>query len=388
MIIPIVFFTIAVFVIFYGMIGYPITLVILDKLLKPGMIKKNTDYEPTVTYMVVAHNEEKVIEDKLKNALEIDYPVDKLEILVTSDNSTDRTNSIVEDFIKKYPSRHIRLYVTKEHKGKTNAQNEAQKSVNSEILVMTDANSFVDKKAIRELVSSFVEDRIAYVCGKLVYKNGDSSLTSDSESTYWNLDLKMRDIESRIYSITAGNGAIYACRNKYYVDFPAIRCHDSAMPQYYVTKNMRSLFNPLAVAYEKAGEVDADEFKRKVRMNRGLHEAWRNSLRFMNVFKYGWFSLFYFGHRTCRYFLWLAHLMAFASTVMMALAGSICGTILTALQLLTILIVVIHLHNPFKNKLLRMIGYYGMTIAAQYVALWRIMHGTQKATWEKAESTR
>ncbi len=388
MIIFIVVFAIASFIIFYGMIGYPLTLVVLDKLLKPVPIRKDGTYEPTVTYMIVAHNEEKVIGYKLENALILDYPTDKLDILVTSDNSTDQTNFIVENFIKKHPSRHIRLYVTKEHKGKTNAQNEAQKTVNSEILVMTDANSLLEKNAIKELVSSFSMKRIAYVCGKFIYRNGFPSLTSDSESTYWNLDLKMRDIESRIYSITAGNGAIYACRNNLYVDFPAISCHDSAMPQYYIGMNMLSLFNPDAIAYEKSGEKDTDEFKRKVRMNRNLLHAWRLSLRFLNVFKYGWFTLFYFGHRTCRYFLWLAHLIAFVSTVAMAFYGCVCGIFLTIVQLFAIFIIVVHLYNPFEGKLLRMIGYYGMTITTQYVALWRSVNGLQRPTWEKAESTR
>ena len=151
---------------------------------------------------------------------------------------------------------------------------------------------------------------------------------------------------------------------------------------------MLSLFNPDAIAYEKSGEKDTDEFKRKVRMNRNLLHAWRLSLRFLNVFKYGWFTLFYFGHRTCRYFLWLAHLIAFVSTVAMAFYGCVCGIFLTIVQLFAIFIIVVHLYNPFEGKLLRMIGYYGMTITTQYVALWRSVNGLQRPTWEKAESTR
>lgn len=388
MTVSIVLFSVSVFIVFYAMIGYPIFLIIIERILKPKELEKNHDKEPTVTYMIVAHNEEKVIRAKLENALTLDYPSEKLDILVASDNSSDSTNDIVEQFIKEHPDRRIRLYVTKEHKGKTNAQNEAQKTILSEILVMTDANAMFKKDAIRQLVSSFISEDIAYVCGKLAYCNNEDNLTSDSEATYWDIDLKMRDIESRIKTITAGNGSIYACRNNIYVDFPPIECHDSSMPQFYVRKGLKSIFNKEAIAYEKAGENDADEFKRKVRMNRDLIGAWKNAIRFLNVFKYGWFSFFYFGHRTCRHYLWMAHTIALISTICMALKGSFVGLILTILQLFSISLVAIYMKIPFKNKLLRMAGYYGMTVWAQFVAIWRSIRGLQKATWEKAESTR
>lgn len=386
--IGLVVFFISVFFIFYAMVGYPILLIILDKLIRPKSILMDKAYEPTVTYMIVAHNEEKVIQEKLENALVLDYPKEKLEILVASDNSTDMTNDLVRKFILQHQSYNIRLYITNEHKGKTNAQNEAQKTVKSEILVMTDANSILKPDAIRLLVSSFTKDNIAYVCGKLLYINENKAETADSEATYWNMDLKMRDIESRIYCITAGNGAIYACRNSLYHDFEPIQCHDSAMPAYYMTKGKLSLFNPNAVAYEKAGEVDRDEFKRKVRMNRELIKAYKTSFKFLDIFKYKWFSLFYFGHRTCRYFLWFFHLLAFFSAFFMLINGSLFGCLLFVLQVLAIFITIYQINIGFKGKLLRMLGYYGMTIASQYYAIWKSLNGQSKAIWSKAESTR
>ena len=133
------------------MIGYPLSLKIISKILKKSGLKKDYSYCPTVTVMVVAHNEEKVIKDKLENLMRLQYPKDKLEFLVSSDNSTDKTNDIVREFIKSHPNEKIRLFEVKKRKGKTNAQNEAQKTVTSEILVMTDANSILDEKSIIEL---------------------------------------------------------------------------------------------------------------------------------------------------------------------------------------------------------------------------------------------
>ena len=116
---------VAVFVIFWAMIGYPASLVILNKLFKKRN-KKDTSYEPTVTIMVVAHNEEKVIREKLQNLLDTDYPVDKLEFLIASDFSTDKTDEIVESFIAAHQERKISIHKSVNQSWKTNVQNETQ----------------------------------------------------------------------------------------------------------------------------------------------------------------------------------------------------------------------------------------------------------------------
>lgn len=379
--------TVSIFFIFYAMIGYPITLYALDKILKCPMIKYDTSYEPTVTYMIVAHNEEKVIKSKLENAIGLEYPKNKFEILIASDNSTDKTNFIVEEFIREHGSYNIRLHISKAHKGKTNAQNEAQKTVRSDILIMTDANSILKKDAIRKLVGNFAQLDVAYVCGALHYISSNS-LTSDSESSYWNMELKLRDIESRICNITAGNGAIYACRNSQYYDFNPMASHDSAMPAYYVSNGLKALFNPEAIAFEKAGATNSDEYKRKVRMNRDLLVSYKLSIKFLNVFKYGWFSLFYFGHRTCRYSLWFFHLIVFVTTVILAFKGSIIGQFLCVVHIVAAVLTLLQSRVSFKNKFLRMSGYYVMTVLAQYEAIAKSIGGKNKATWDHIGSTR
>src|SRR5699024_6357665 len=160
----------SLFIIFWGNIGYQLSLIILDKIFQPEN-EIVEDYYPTVTIMVVAHNEEYVIHDKLLNLDKLNYPKNKLNILIASDNSTDRTNEIVEKYIEQNPNKKIELYKSKRRMGKTNAQNEAQKKVQSEFLVMTDANSMLDKDSIRFLMSSFESNEIVYVTGKLVYTN-------------------------------------------------------------------------------------------------------------------------------------------------------------------------------------------------------------------------
>jgi glycosyltransferase involved in cell wall biosynthesis len=382
-----ILFYISGFIIFWAMIGYPVSLKIIGKFYQDRKLKKDFAHRPTVTVMVVAHNEEKVILDKLKNILELDYPKDKIEFLIASDNSTDRTNEIVRRFIKETNDVNIRLFEVKARKGKTNAQNEAQKTVTTEYLVMTDANSIMDKNSVKELMASFTSDEIAYVSGRLSIVNQTSSDVSDAEASYWDGDMAIREIEGRIQTITAGNGALYACKTEDYYDFNPIQCHDSAMPPLYALQGKRAIANHDAIAYEKAGEVIEDEFGRKVRMNRIILKHILPDARILNIFKYKWFSYFYFGHRTCRYLLWIAHLIVFISNACL-ISDSWFYTMTFSGQVLFYLLALIKTYTKTNNKYLTLIYYYCVTIIAQWAGVYNILTGKAKPFWEKAESTR
>ena len=386
MVIVKIFFWIALFMLFWANIGYVLFILLLGKIIKRKN-KKIYDYEPTVTVLVPAHNEEKIIEEKLKNLISLDYPKDKLEILITSDHSTDKTNDIVKKFIKENLEYKINLYETKERKGKTNAQNEAISLINSEIIVMSDANAMIDKKAVRELVSSFSHENIAYVTGKLFYINGDENQISNSENTYWSLDTKIREIESNIQAVTAGNGAIYACRTRDYVHINPIRGHDISMPFEYALQRKRAIANHEAKAYEKAGETKDDEFKRKVRMNRGIIRSIFMTLEILNIFKYKWFTVFYLGHRTSRYLLWFNHILLLITNMFLLKEGTLYSIVLYG-QLLFYTLALIKQITKVNNKILNIIYYYCMTITAQFVGVYNAIRGKNKPFWEKAESTR
>lgn len=378
-------FWISAFMIFWANIGYPISILILDKVLKRKN-KKIENYEPTVSIIIVAHNEEKVIQKKLENIINLDYPKEKREIIVTSDNSTDKTNKIVKNFIKNNPTENIVLYNVKKRMGKTNAQNEAVKIAKNDILIMTDANAIIKKDAIRELVESFTEN-VSYVTGKLEYINGDLTETSHSEKQYWDIDTKIRDIESNIQTITAGNGALYACIRKDYYNFKPIQCHDSAMPLYYALNGKRAIANHNAIAYEKAGENMQDEYKRKVRMNRIILSSIFPSIKLLNIFKYKWFTYFYFGHRTSRYLLWFNHITLLTSNIILYNKGIIYALCLI-IQILVYLIAILKSITKVDNKIINVIYYYCITIFAQITGVINTISGKNKPFWEKSESTR
>lgn len=382
-----VFFYISSFIIIWAMVGYNLSLKLFHRIFKFNKIKKDYDHLPTVTVMVVAHNEEKVILDKLKNLIKLDYPADKIQYIIASDHSTDQTNHITRTFILNKPTYNIRLYEVKERKGKTNAQNEAQKIVTTQYLVMTDANSMLDQKAVRELMAAFISHDVSYVTGRVSFINDLTSVISGAESSYWDSDLQIREIESQMQTITAGNGALYACRNIEYEDFDPIQSHDTAMPLYFAMKQKRAIANHDAIAYEKAGENVGDEFGRKVRMNRLILKHILPNFRILNVFKYRWFSYFYFGHRTCRYLLWIAHLILYVTSILLAsqtwfyMLAFIGQTLFYMVALFTAI-------SNSNNKYFTMVYYYTITIVAQWVGVYKIIRGQAKPFWEKAESTR
>lgn len=378
---------VALFMIFWAMIGYPISIKLIDNILKPKENLKLENSNLSVTVMIVAHNEEKVIEEKLENVIDLNYPENQIKYLVTSDNSTDQTNKIVERFISAHPEKKIKLFKAKKRMGKTNAQNEAQKIVDTDILVMTDANAMLEKNSVKEIVSSFSSEDIVYVAGKLTYSNADTNSTSESESTYWDSDLAIRDVESRLQTITAGNGALYAVRNKDYKDFDPINSHDSAMPTYYALNNKRAIFNKDAIAVEKAGETDSDEFGRKVRMNRIILSFILPSIRILNIFKYRWYTYFYLGHRSSRYLLWLNHILLLLTSAVLSVNNGVFRLLFGA-QILFFLIALLQHYLRWNNKLFELIHYYAMTLLAQLVGIYRILTGNSKPFWEKAESTR
>lgn len=378
---------ISIFIIFWAMLGYPLTIRLIDKILKPKDNKKVDNSDLTVTVMVVAHNEEKVIQQKLENIINLEYPSTKIKFIIASDNSTDNTNNIVQKFIEDNPKYNITLFKATKRMGKTNAQNEAQKFVDSDILVMTDANSMLLENSVQEIVNSFSSENIAYVTGKLIYSNSKNNFTSESEATYWDTELETRYIESKLQTITAGNGALYAVRNEEYVDFDPINSHDSIMPMYYALNGKRAVFNKDAIAIEKAGETNSDEFGRKVRMNRVLLKFILPSISLLNILKYRWYTFFYLGHRTSRYLLWVSHIFLFICSLILS-SNNILYFFLLLLQILFYLLALVQQFFKSKSKLLILINYYTLTLVAQIVGVYKVVTGKAKPFWEKAETTR
>lgn len=379
-----IIFYISIFALFYAMIGYPITLFIMDKFIKREN-EKDYSYKPFVSIIISAYNEEKVIERKLENIIETTYP--SYEVIIANDASNDRTVEICEKFIKNHPEYDIKVNTVKNHLGKTNAQDEAVEIAKGEVLVFSDANSMFKKDAIDELVSFFTADDIEYVCGSLIYAKDDGKSSVVAENSYRNMELRLRKIESQISTIAAGNGAIYAVKKKDYRHYDLVSSHDYEMPLHAGLNHKKALYNPKAVAVEYAGANSKDEYKRKVRMQRRILTNLFTNLRRLNIFEYGYFSFFHFNHKTLRFLQSFFHILLIISNLFL-LNDGVFYRIFFLLQVAFFTLATIGKLTESKSKIFYFPMYYCLMMLAQIHGAINQITGKSKATWEKAESTR
>ena len=201
---------------------------------------------PSVTVIVAAHDEEAVIERRLENLLALDYPADRLEIVVTSDASDDRTDELVEAVVAREPR--VRL-IRCPRGGKVAAQDRAVRETNGEIVAFSDANATWSPDALAKLVRSFADPEVAYVCGRLVLTDAAGS---NREGVYWRFETWLRAQESALGSVTGGNGSIYAVRRADYVEVDPRFGHDLSLPYLMVQRGRRAVYDPEALALRGA----------------------------------------------------------------------------------------------------------------------------------------
>ncbi|NUT57108.1 MAG: glycosyltransferase family 2 protein [Thermoleophilia bacterium] len=324
--------------------------------------------EPTVTVIVAAYNEEPVIERRLENLLALDYPADRLEVVVTSDASTDRTHELVERFA----GRGVRLVVNPRG-GKVAAQNRAVRETEGEIVAFSDANATWAPDALRRLVANFADPDVAYVCGRLVLEAADGS---NKEGLYWRYELAQREAESRLGSITGGNGSIYAVRRSDYVEVDPKWGHDLSFPYRMVQAGRRAVYEPAAKAFERPTPSNETEYRRKVRM---FEHCWEITLRgsMLKRLPFG-YLLEVISHRLLRYGSGILHLVLLAASLALVGEGLVYQVVLAAQALLLVA----------AAAGVGIARYYVLVTWATVVSLWNYLRRGVPATWEAAEGTR
>ncbi len=360
----------------YTHLGYPLALRLLLALrrrptLKPGVWEEL----PRVSLIVAAYDEEEVIEAKVANALALDYPRDRLELIVASDGSGDatvaRARAAGADVVLDLP-----------REGKVSAQNAAAERASGEVLAFSDANSAWSEDALRHLVEPFADPDVGYVCGQVRFlDSGGDNL----EGAYWRYEMAVREMESGLAGVTAGNGAIYAVRAGAYVALGPSGSHDLSFPFALAKRGLRSLYVPWARAEEKMTPTLEGELARKRRMMVGL---WDIVVGERMISPRGYSPLYAFelaSHRLLRYLSPLLHLLAFVSNL--ALLGE--GAVYVAaygIQLALIAAAILGGQLPFRP--LRIARYYALTTLSIAAGLWDRFRKGPPATWEKAAGTR
>ena len=193
-------------IVLYAYVGYPAVLWVLG-LFRRREVRRDESYCPRVILIISAHNEERIIREKIENSLALDYPKDRLRIVVASDGSVDATN----DIVREYESRGVILKAFERREGKSATLNRAVLGLDADVLVFSDANAFYREDAIRKLVRNMADEEIGCVVGKLVYLS-NNSYVGRGESLYWRYESLLNGLESRLKSVLVGTGTIFAVR--------------------------------------------------------------------------------------------------------------------------------------------------------------------------------
>ncbi|HEV7483407.1 MAG TPA: glycosyltransferase [Solirubrobacterales bacterium] len=330
---------------------------------------------PTVSLIVPAYDEEEVIAAKVANALALDYPRQRLQLIVASDGSTDataeRARAAGADLVLELPPG-----------GKVAALNAAAERASGELLAFSDANNEWAPDALRRLVAPFADPAVGYVCGQVRFVDAGGD---NLEGAYWRYEMAVREMESALGGITAGNGAIYAVRRAAYLPLAPSGSHDLSFPFELAKRGLRSLYVPTARAEEKMVPTMEGEFARKRRMMVGL---WDIVVGEGMVDPRGYPPLFAFelaSHRLLRYLSPALHLVVLAANV--ALLGQGTVYVLTFIAQLALIAAALAARR-YPLTPLRIARYYVMTTASIAAGLWdRRRHGAS-GRWEKAEGTR
>lgn len=287
-------------IILYSYLGYPALLLLLNRLVPAAGPFADNSRLPTVSLVIAAYNEEKVIGDKIKNSLEIDYPEESFEIVIASDGSTDKTNSIVGEWARR--DRRVRL-LELPRRGKSEAINRAMERIKGEIAVFSDANTVYSPDSIKRLVRRFNDpgSMTGCVCGRLVYKETGRAASGRGEGIYWRYETSLKMMESRLGFIAGANGAIYAIRKALFEPLAAGTINDDlVISMRIVRKGYRSVYEDKAVAYEDVAPTVESEFRRHVRDGAGHYLAVFHLMGLLNPLL-GTRSLIYLSHRVLRW---------------------------------------------------------------------------------------
>jgi cellulose synthase/poly-beta-1,6-N-acetylglucosamine synthase-like glycosyltransferase len=375
-------FWISAGLIVYTYVLFP-TLIFLRGLAWPRPIKNHElDLIPSVSVIISAYNEERSIGDKLKNLLSLDYPKDRLEVVIASDGSTDRTNTIIQAYVEQGVK-----FLALPRQGKAAALNAAVAASTGEILVFSDANSIYKSDAISALVKPFADATVGGVAGDQRYlKKDKGSNAGAGERMYWNFDRLMKKFESRAGNTISATGAIYAIRRSLFQAVEEGVTDDFFTSTGVIAQGHRLVFAPEAVAYEPVADSSDREFGRKVRViTRGLKAALIARGQLLNPFRYGFYAIQLFSHKVMRRlivyplltlllvspFLWKTNLFYQLATMGqlllygLALTGFLLeGTRAKGLKFFTI---------PF---------YFCLVNAAALVASINVLRGRQIKRWE------
>lgn len=379
----IIFWT-SVAALIYVYVGYPL-FVYLVSLVKPRAVRKSF-IEPTVTVLITAYNEERDIRAKLENTLLIDYPKEKLEILVASDCSSDRT----EEIVRQYADRGVRLYRQTERLGKTMAQNRAVEKSNGEIILFSDATTMYQPDVLTQMLPNFADETVGCVAGKLIYVDDSRSDVGKGARSYWSYETFLKRSESRACSLIGASGCLYAVRKSAYRPMYAEACSDFLICTKIYEQNLRSVYEPNAVCTEETNRRADKEFTMRVRViGQTYTDLWRNR-SMLNPLRGGFFAVELISHKVLRYAVPLFLILILISSATLAFSSRFF-LLIFAVQIAFYLAAFVGWLFDRAGKNLSVFAiplYFVLANAASFVAFYKFLSGANYAAWEPIRETK
>ncbi len=380
-----IIFWISLFLIIHGFFLFPKLTLLLGKIMKKD-IKRDLQFEPKISLFIPAYNEEKVIAKKIENVLSLDYPAEKLEILICSDCSSDNTGKIVEKYVSKYPQITFNNY--RERSGKTGMINKAIPHAKGEIMVMTDANTMYKNNSLRKIVSSFSSDNIAAVLGEVQLFVPKKGTGVEKEVNYRAFEAKIKYIEGLFGAGMGAFGGFYAFRKKNFIPLPAnaYSNDDFLIPARFVAQGYKVCFDNEAISHEETGISVDEEFSRRVRIGAGNYQSFSFLLPMLNPFKFSRFY-FYTSHKVIRWFSPFLLLAILISSIVLSGSHLLYSTILYVQLLVYSLAAIgwiLNKHNTHLPVVQPLYHFTSMNIAL-FIGFFRFIKGIKSATWDSTE---
>ncbi|MBC7428220.1 MAG: glycosyltransferase family 2 protein [Bacteriovorax sp.] len=368
-------------IMFYSYLGYPLTLLFFS-FFSRHKILKNDQHLPEVSLLIAAYNEEDTISEKIKNSLELTYPKDKIEIVVVSDGSTDKTDEIVKSF----KNSGIRLFRVEGRVGKTEARNQAVQAMRKEIIVFSDATAIYEKDAIQKLVRNFSDPTVGMVSGNLKYFDKGHGSMGLATKLYWNYEKMIKKAQSKLFTLTGAVGCINAFRRNLYHVLPPNIIEDFTEPLMIVAQDYRIVYEEEAVSYERTTQKPSQEFSMRVRVIRGGMKGLIYAFRRLTFKKHSFVLFQLFGHKVLRWlmpiFLFILFVVNLISFIM---NHNLIADVLMIAQFLCYAAALLGmLWKPpgILGKMISIPTYFVIVNAASLKALYLTLTTDLEATWE------
>ena len=369
--------------VFYAYVIYPIFIWGASRLAASSVPSGGSRGEalPTVAILVAANNEERWIEERIANALAVDYPAELLTVVIASDGSEDRTNELVRDWAEKDPR--VKLLAYEHRRGKATTLNDAMTQIDSEVVAFSDANTMYEPEALRKLVSWFPDEQVGVVCGRLVLH--DPATGNNVDGLYWRYETFVKKCEAKLGGLLGANGAIYAIRRRYFTPIPSNTIIDDFMIPLLakLQHSCQLVYEASAVAHEETPPSIGDEFKRRARIGAGGFQSLVTLWPLLSP-RYGWTAVAFWNHKVLRWCVPVLLFVGFAGNLLLLHVPFFQLTF--AIQVVFYAIAIAGMWTAGQSlpaKLARAASLFCSMNAALAVGLWNCLFVRQRGTWRR-----